>query len=43
MAKLYTGDMRELEILNFILSGSAGKTHYWCSETATYISSGEEV
>lgn len=38
MAKLYTGDMQEQEILeNFILSQRAGETHYLCSEIATYI------
>jgi len=28
---------------NFILSRRAGKAHYLCSETATYIGSGEEA
>ena len=38
IAKPYTGDMREQEILeNFILSQGAGETHYLCSEIATYI------
>ena len=44
MAKLSTGDMREREIHeNFILSQRAGMTCYLCSETTTYIGSGEEV
>lgn len=27
----------------FILSTRAGETHYLCSETATYIGSGQEI
>ena len=42
MAKLYTGDMHEREILeNFVLSQKAGETHYLYSEITTYIGSGE--
>ena len=44
MAKLYTGDMGEREIVkNFIFSQRAGKTHYLYSETATCIGTREEV
>ena len=44
MAKLYTGDMREREMLKiFILSQRAGKTHYLFSEAATYIGSRIEM
>lgn len=44
MAKIYTGGMREREMLkNFILSQRAEKTHYFCSETTTYISSRKEI
>jgi len=44
MAKLYAGGMCERGILkNFILCHRAGKAYYLCSETATYIGSGEDV
>ena len=44
MAKLSNGEVCEREIHeNFILSQRAGKTHCLCSESATYIGSGEEA
>lgn len=42
MANIYTGDIREREMLkNFILCQRMRKTHYLCSETAKYIGSGK--
>ena len=44
MAKLYTGNLREREILqNIILSQSAEESHCLCSGSTTYIGSGKDV
>lgn len=44
VAKLYTRDMREREIIkNFNLSKGTGEIYYLCCETETYVASGKEI